>query len=228
MLLRDLGLYTGQVDGKQGPKTTEAVKKFQMMHGLIPDGIVGRNTAREFQTQLQVRDDRQSDTTKGIRTRKIYNAWPKESTASLMKFYGRPGTNQVLMDLPFQMFLAWDVKTTIDRISCNKKVADSMYRALDGVKKLYTEQEINDFGFNRFGGCLNVRKIRGGNRWSTHAWGIAIDIDPARNRLRWGRDKAFLARPECEGFHEAFKSEGGYNLGIHHNYDWMHTQFAYR
>ena len=39
--LKDLGYYTGKVDGLQGTYTTEAIKTFQKDNGLKEDGIVG-------------------------------------------------------------------------------------------------------------------------------------------------------------------------------------------
>lgn len=36
--------YPVAVDGIFGPKTTDAVKKFQLFHGLTPDGIIGPKT----------------------------------------------------------------------------------------------------------------------------------------------------------------------------------------
>lgn len=36
--------YTGEVDGKNGPKTKAAVLRFQKGHGLTADGIYGKNT----------------------------------------------------------------------------------------------------------------------------------------------------------------------------------------
>jgi peptidoglycan hydrolase-like protein with peptidoglycan-binding domain len=42
--LKDLGYYTGTVDGIYGPKTESAVAAFQKVYGLPVDGIVGPNT----------------------------------------------------------------------------------------------------------------------------------------------------------------------------------------
>lgn len=42
--LRELGYYTGDVDGAYGPGTQEAVIRFQTQHGLSADGIAGEGT----------------------------------------------------------------------------------------------------------------------------------------------------------------------------------------
>lgn len=42
--LNNLGFNTGPVDGIQGSRTTEAIRKFQEMHGLVADGICGPMT----------------------------------------------------------------------------------------------------------------------------------------------------------------------------------------
>ena len=44
--LRDLGYYSGAVDGTLNWETTEAIKKFQYDYGVTADGIVGPETAR--------------------------------------------------------------------------------------------------------------------------------------------------------------------------------------
>lgn len=41
--LRCIGLYNGEIDGKQA-STCSAVKKFQKKYGLTDDGIIGQNT----------------------------------------------------------------------------------------------------------------------------------------------------------------------------------------
>jgi len=42
--LKSAGFYTGEVDGKMGPKTKKAIEDFQTANGLVPDGKVGPNT----------------------------------------------------------------------------------------------------------------------------------------------------------------------------------------
>ena len=68
--------------------------------------------------------------------------------------------------------------------------------------------------------------MRGGTRLSTHAWGIAIDWDPERNQLKWGRDRAAFADAAYEPWWQAWESEGWVSLGRERNFDWMHVQAA--
>jgi len=42
--LKTAGFYQGPIDGKIGPKTKEAILKFQKAEGLKVDGIVGKRT----------------------------------------------------------------------------------------------------------------------------------------------------------------------------------------
>ena len=42
--LKNAGFYQGNVDGKVGPKTKEAIKAFQQKNNLTADGIVGKGT----------------------------------------------------------------------------------------------------------------------------------------------------------------------------------------
>ena len=69
--------------------------------------------------------------------------------------------------------------------------------------------------------------MRGGSSWSMHSWGVAVDLDPDRNRLRWNSSKAYLARDEYKPFWKIVESEGWTSLGRERNYDWMHFQSAH-
>ena len=44
--LKDLGYYTGKIDGIMGSQSIKAVKQFQKDYGLKVDGIVGKNTLK--------------------------------------------------------------------------------------------------------------------------------------------------------------------------------------
>jgi peptidoglycan hydrolase-like protein with peptidoglycan-binding domain/DNA invertase Pin-like site-specific DNA recombinase len=49
--LRTLKVDPGPVDGRYGPRTEAAVRRFQHAHGLVIDGIVGSHTARRLERE---------------------------------------------------------------------------------------------------------------------------------------------------------------------------------
>jgi len=51
--LKNAGYYNGSLDGKMGPKTQEAIIKFQKDNGLKADGKVGRMTWSELKSYLE-------------------------------------------------------------------------------------------------------------------------------------------------------------------------------
>ncbi len=51
--LENAGYYQGQIDGKIGPRTQEAIRKFQKAKGLKADGIVGKKTSAELSRYLK-------------------------------------------------------------------------------------------------------------------------------------------------------------------------------
>lgn len=79
------------------------------------------------------------------------------------------------------MRIAWDPAKTISRFSCHEKICAAARRVLVRVLDHYGPARIGELCLDRFGGCLNVRRMRGGSAWSTHAWGAAFDFDPERN-----------------------------------------------
>lgn len=46
--LKNANFYKGQIDGKMGPMTKEAIKRFQKARGLKADGFVGKTTSIEL------------------------------------------------------------------------------------------------------------------------------------------------------------------------------------
>lgn len=97
---------------------------------------------------------------------------------------------------------------------------------LQAVAGLYSAQERKTIGLDLFGGSLNVRKMRGGSAYSMHSWGIAIDFDPERNQLKWGKDRARLAQPDAVPFWLEWEREGWLSLGRARDFDHMHVQAA--
>ena len=52
--LKELGYYTGEVDGQFGPGTKEAVIAFQKKNGLDADGLAGEETQRVLYSENAV------------------------------------------------------------------------------------------------------------------------------------------------------------------------------
>lgn len=154
--------------------------------------------------------------------------WPKETTESLMEYYGNVGENQTRITLPYPMRLAWNTSQTVKTQNVHKKVADSAVRVLTRVLNHYGIEQIKELGLDLYAGGLNVRKITGGNRYSTHSWGCAFDFDSANNKLKWNSSKARFAKPIYNKWWEIWEEEGWYSLGRQKDYDWMHIQACYR
>lgn len=152
------------------------------------------------------------------------NAWPADNDAAITRYFGPIGAeaNLVLIEPPYPMVLAWDTTKPLRKIRCHGLVAPSLRRVLASLAALYTPAELVEHGLDRWGGCYNVRKMRGSlGRWSRHSWGIAVDLDPARNGLRtpWpGEATMPLAVVE------AFEAEGWLSGGRAWGCDAMHFQ----
>ena len=50
--LKNAGYYRGNLDGKIGPQTRQAILSFQRDNGLITDGVVGRKTWGKLQPYM--------------------------------------------------------------------------------------------------------------------------------------------------------------------------------
>jgi hypothetical protein len=150
--------------------------------------------------------------------------WPKQSQCA--SFYGKVGTNQDTAIMPYPMCLAWEQKSKVTKFSCHKLVKMPIERIFQRTLDHYGYEKIKELNLHLWGGCLNVRKMRGGSSWSMHSWGIAVDMDPDNNQLKWGRDRATFAKPIYNKYWEFVYDEGAISLGKERNYDWMHWQFS--
>jgi peptidoglycan hydrolase-like protein with peptidoglycan-binding domain len=223
--LTALGLYMGPIDGINGEGTKTAVAAFQTAVGIGVDGKAGPMTqARLMEAKpiapMPARDVDPPDALQAS----AKPIWPRQKDVE--KFYGPVGQNQVMLQLPFPMRIAWDLSTTVTRFSIHEKVHDSAKRAFTAIGQAYGATERSNLGLDIFGGCLNVRKMRGGNRMSMHSWGIAIDFDPDRNALKTPFAKARLGQPDCARFWGIWENEGWVSLGRTSNFDAMHVQAA--
>jgi hypothetical protein len=150
------------------------------------------------------------------------------TTKDLIVKYGKPNVTGegylVTINLPYPMRLAWDLDTQVYKMRCHKLVADKFLAVFNELMRVYGYKKIVELGIDIFGGCFNFRKMRGGSEWSTHSWGIAIDLDPSRNLLKETSKTARFARPEYKPMIDIFYKHGFQSLGVEKNYDWMHFQ----
>lgn len=219
MQLTSVGLSPGPIDGDYGKLTTAAVKAFQRRAGLVVDGLAGPITRKA----LTVAVGNVSDPVNGIDRAPQSHDWPLQRDCTA--YFGKVGTNQTTINVPYPLRIAWNKKQIVNRITCHEKVADPVVRVLTRVADHYGDG-LSNLGLDLFGGCLNVRKMRGGNAWSMHSWGIALDFDPVRNQLKWGAGKAEMSKPIYVKWFDLWEEEGAISLGRERNYDWMHVQFA--
>ena len=150
------------------------------------------------------------------------------STIDIINKYGKPNETGAgyltTIQLPYPMRLAWDLDTKVTRMSCHKLAAEKFLDVFNDLLAEYGMAEIERLGIDLFGGCFNYRKMRGGSSWSKHAWGIAVDLDPARNKLKETAKTARFARPEYQKMMDVFYKNGFINLGIEKGYDFMHFE----
>ncbi|WP_282046292.1 peptidoglycan-binding protein [Roseibium album] len=222
------GFACGAIDGHIGPKTLHALRGFQTARGLALSGKADDATVkalRESSSRVSFDEkgfipDRDKDAPDNGRR----SIWPRQK--DVLSYYGTVGTSQTRVEVPWDMRLAWDTDVRARTITLHTKVADSAERVLHKVRGLYSDRELKALGLDLFGGSLNVRRMRGGSRYSMHSWGIAIDFDPIRNRLSWKRPRARLSLDDAIGFWRAWEAEGWVSLGRERNFDWMHVQAA--
>ena len=152
--------------------------------------------------------------------------WPRQK--DIRSFYGEPGdeSKQVRLKSPYPLFLDWQLSSQVNSFLIHELCHDSALRVMERVKLHYGVTRIHELGLDQFGGCLNVRKMRGGNAMSMHSWGCAIDWDADRNSLRMNHRQAQLAKPDYAKFMDFWAEEGWISLGRERDYDWMHVQAA--
>ncbi len=206
LLAKENAIETGKVDGYWGPQTEFAFEELVQ--------VLAQGREPEIWRPEDLPDYNP-------------NKWPRQTPQeNLFRFYGGVGENQASLDLPYPHKPAWNKATVVHRFQCHEKVSDSLQRVLYRVLDQYGMEEIKRLRLDLWGGCLNIRKMRGGTRYSLHSWGIAVDYDPERNRLKWGRDRAHFARPDYDVWWRLWEEEGWVSLGRHRNFDWMHIQAA--
>lgn len=130
---------------------------------------------------------------------------PPHGLAGIMDVFGDPADpefearNIVSFDLPYP--LVYDGKR-IFRSRCHRLAVDNFIQVFMDLDHAGLASEVSNYG-----GIYAQRSIRGrATRPSTHSWGIAIDVEPAKYPLR---SLARLPQPVIEVFKRAGFTYGG-------------------
>jgi len=148
-------------------------------------------------------------------------------TSEIEKIFGRSGDdrNLVTVPMPYPRKIAWDLKVITNRMQCHKLVAPIFEKIHTEILSHYGLVEIQKLEIDIFGGCYNFRKMRGGNDWSRHSWGIAEDLNPSKNDLRMNASKAQFAQKEYIPMVQIYYKNGFVNQGVEKGFDFMHFEF---
>lgn len=230
--LNTLGYDAGPADGIVGKRTIAAIKQFQTANGLAVDGIAGNRTRTALFSVAAVPYVRPHEAPRtplatGRAVTPAQSATPRQ--ANVVAYYGQPGSAQATAgrcEFPFPFRIAWDPKQTVSHCACNTKVAKQATELFAAVHAAYGTEAMKELGLDLFGGCFNNRPMRGGSKPSMHAYGIAWDLDPERNQLKWNHKLALFATPKYEKFWDIVEQHGATSLGRERDFDWMHFQFA--
>lgn len=80
--------------------------------------------------------------------------------------------------LPHPLPLSWAPKKRVRTFACHRKLAGVFTDVFAAVEEAGLWPHLRTFG-----GCYNFRVKRGGTALSTHAWAIAVDVNPGTNRM---------------------------------------------
>lgn len=171
--------------------------------GTTPDGFWGPKSIAACQRHLRALMPKDAN-------------WPGTSQAALQGFYGSPGYESKLVNLPVAgLGIKYDGKP-VKTIRCHTRVADSLKRVLEAIAAGPHASILANYA-----GCYNNRPMRGGSLPSLHARGAAIDLDPDTNRL--SQHWPVSATMPLEVM-EAFAREGWLAAGAFWGRDAMHFQ----
>jgi len=179
--LNQLGHDAGIVDGWIGVNTTEALNAFLFKASTGEDEVIDRTPAANFTPSGNI---------------------PRQSQVDAV--YGTPGaqieSRLMMIRLPFKLRIDWNLRQRTNKIRVHRDCAPGLEVALIAVHAHYGPDEMARLGIDRYAGAYNHRKMRGGSRWSMHAYGCAIDFYAEPNGLRMACPQALFCRPEYQPF----------------------------
>lgn len=120
--------------------------------------------------------------------------------------------------LPFPMKLGFGAQNPVSRFSCHKRLVPTFRSVFDEIEAQGLKAAIRTFD-----GCYNYRMKRTSGAWSTHSWGIGIDLNASTNpqggKVKGDMDPTVVAIFRNHGFQWGGDFKGK-------SYDPMHFQFC--
>lgn len=158
--------------------------------------------------------------------------WPQDNVASLIKFYGNPGTpgkpapawfskNIVKIIPPFKMHYG---KDPMSAISVHRLCAPAFMAAFNEIFEAcgHDQKKVDATGASDYAGCYNLRYIAGTKRLSNHSFACAIDLAAATNGFRYDKSTT-LSKIVIDAFKRQGARWGGDYKG---RKDPMHFEFV--
>ena len=106
------------------------------------------------------------------------NRAPLANDTAMEAYYGKPCDDRNLTKIDVSTLGIYFGKSSVRSIACHKRAAESLLGALTDIAASPWASILSTYA-----GCYNPRKMRGGTRYSKHAWGVAIDLNPDDNML---------------------------------------------
>jgi len=227
--------YPIKIDGIWGINTQYAVDDFHTKHhfGKQRKRVLLKKALDilKYTVPIREKEDIKASYTPSNEFSEFHSTLPSSLNYKTMRrYYGAP---RDIHDNPAKYLtrihpyypLKYD-GATVKSIRVNKKHVEKWEEVFIRIADYYSKREIEVLGLDIYGGTYNFRKVRGGSYWSTHAFGVAIDMYPARNLMKTPWEDALFSQPEYENFIKAWYESGFLNLGKETRYDAMHFQLA--
>lgn len=179
-------VYSGEVDGSYGSATEDAVKDYQKLHNLIPDGVVGAGT---WSSLLKEGIDMILDTDQEWPPPPDYLK-PLVSNEDRMRRWGRydyrPAPEKdnkeaiiILGDWEDKNIVTIDCPVFKKHVRIHRQVADNYTKLMQDIILADLQHLLITHD-----GAFVPRFIRGSTqRLSNHSWGTAFDVNYEWNQL---------------------------------------------